>query len=227
MCGRFVQISVSDSFIPGLPDSLASNGLAPNYNVAPTQDISVWTMEDGRLTHRRMRWGLIPSWAEDASIGNRMINARAETAADKPGFRSAMRHRRCIIPADGFYEWVDRPGGRVPIFIHRIDGSPLLMAGLWESWSSPEGDPILSCTILTVEANAFMKPFHHRMPVLLHRNDGARWLDPSITEPGMVLDLLRPLAEEALTAHEVSRRVNSPKNNSHLCIQPVPGGLTL
>jgi putative SOS response-associated peptidase YedK len=194
------------------------------YNIAPTQQAPVIIL--GPREERRMglmRWGLVPFWAQDPSIGNRLINARSETASRKPAFREAWRHRRCIVPADGFYEWRkagEAEGGsrsKTPFWVHRADGRPLAMAGLWERWRDPDsGDDLHTFTLLTRPATPWMAPIHPRMPALLEDSAQAEWLRPegSLRDEGGI----------ALSAHEVSRRVNSPANDEPECVEPVSGG---
>lgn len=168
-----------------------------------------------------MRWGLIPSWARDPAIGGRMINARSETAADKPAFRSALRRRRCLVPADGFYEW--QPVGRVkqPYHIHAAGGGPLAIAGLWERWTAPDGGDIETCALLTTAANDAVAALHDRMPVILSPDDFSRWLDPAVTDPAVIADLLRPVAADHLTWHPVSTRVNRVGEDDADLLRPV------
>lgn len=214
--------------------------LAPRWNVAPTQEIAVIRArppagEDGDgqegADHRPaaqlvpMRWGLVPFWAKDAGIGARMINARADTLAEKPAFREALKRRRCLIPADGFYEWSGGAGRKQPHYIHRRDGGLLAFAGLWESWRGPKGEPpldppLLTATIVTTEANATLRTLHERMPVILPEGDHARWLDPA-TPPEQALALLRPAADDLLLAVPVSPRVNAVRNDDADCIRPL------
>ena len=157
-----------------------------------------------------LHWGLVPSWADDPKIGNRMINARAETAADKPSFRTAMRRRRCLIVADGFYEWQTIGKRRQPMYIHMRDGRPFAFAGLWESWEGADHSALESCTILTTSANDLVRPIHDRMPVIIAPADYARWLDPAVQQAEPILPLLRPYPAEEMEAYAVSTRVNSP-----------------
>ncbi|MCH7813503.1 MAG: SOS response-associated peptidase, partial [Planctomycetes bacterium] len=175
-------------------------------------------------TSRRLellRWGLIPSWAKDPAIGARMINARSETAAEKPSFRAAFRRRRCLLPADGFYEW--QRSGRVkqPYYIRLKHGPPFALAGLWEQWHSPDGSLVETCTILTTEPNELVKPLHNRMPVLLTPDVFDLWLDPAMTDPARIQPLLRPCPPEQMIAQPVTTHVNSPRNDDPACIQPL------
>ncbi len=180
MCGRYMITSAREAMkrvfdVPTLFE------LAPRYNVAPTQDVPVVRLEEGERELVMLRWGLIPSWAKDPEIGNRMINARGETVAEKPSFRSAFRRRRCLVVADGFYEWQKRPDGpKQPYFITVANGGPFGLAGLWERWSDPtEGYPVESCTVITTGANELLKPIHNRMPVIIDPSDFDAWLDTS------------------------------------------------
>lgn len=221
MCGRITLTSsgqaLADQFELAVPPELQ-----PRYNIAPAQDIATLRVEgEGRRVCRFNRWGLIPSWAKDPLIGSRMINARAETVAEKPSFRAALRRRRCIVPADGFYEWAGKGPARTPHLFRRRDGAILAIAGLWESWLGPEGEEVESCAVITAEANATMRRFHHRMPVLLATRDHARWLDPEERNPERVLPLLVPCPRDWLHAVAVSRYVNSPRNDDPGCIEPV------
>ncbi|MGD8379147.1 MAG: SOS response-associated peptidase [Gammaproteobacteria bacterium] len=209
MCGRYAY------FAP--PDQIArAFGLAdvpdfpPHYNVAPTQDAPVIRdIGEGRQCHL-LHWGLIPFWAKDASVGNRMINARAETVSDKPAFRRAFRHRRCLVPASGFYEWRAEPGGKQPWFITLPDGEPMAFAGLWERWDGADGT-VDSFTILTTDANPAMRAIHERMPVILPPDAFDEWLKAS-SDPEHLKPLLVPY-RGPLLSHPVSRRVNSPRND--------------
>jgi putative SOS response-associated peptidase YedK len=171
-----------------------------------------------------LKWGFIPSWADDPAIGNRMINARSETVADKPSFRSAFRKRRCLIPASGFYEWQAVAGKKEkqPFFIRMDHGRPFAFAGLWEAWNKGE-EPVESCTILTTAANDVMKPLHHRMPVMLDAKDYGTWLDPAVQDQEKLEPLLVPY-HEGLTAIPVSTCVSSPRNDGPRCIEPVAAG---
>jgi putative SOS response-associated peptidase YedK len=219
MCGRFTLTAtpkaIAETFqVPELP------GLEPRYNIAPTQAVAIVRPAAGE-TGRELevvRWGLIPSWADDPAIGNRLINARSETAADKPSFRSAFKHRRCLIPTSGFYEWQKVGTKKQPHYIRQPDGGPFAFAGLWEHWEK-DGGPIDTCTILTTEANGLMRPIHDRMPLILGPEAWGPWLDPGTARPDLQA-LLRPCPDDWLTAFRVSTRVNNPKNEGPACIEP-------
>jgi len=224
MCGRFTltldQEALSVAY--GVEAFLTSH--APRYNIAPSQEVAVLVQGDGIRRVDGFRWGLVPSWARDPSIGNRMINARSETVADKPAFRNAwVRGRRCLVLADGFYEWQAPPDGsgpKVPHWIHRVDRRPFGFAGLWERWGHRE-DPLFTCTILTTRPNAVVRPIHDRMPVLLGApHEWDRWVDPSVPSRDLE-ELLAPSPDDALQARVVSTRVNRPGNEGPECIRPV------
>ena len=183
------------------------------YNVAPTQD--VLTVVGGHARRGGfMRWGLIPHWAKSASIGNRMINARAETVAEKPAFRDALRRRRCLVLADGFYEWQRTGGAKRPMRVVMRSGEPFAFAGLWSVWRDPDGNRIPSCAIITTAANDLLRPIHDRMPVILPRDMEKLWLDSSVDDPGALGSILTPYADETMEAYEVSTLVNSAANDS-------------
>ena len=222
MCGRFTLITNLGAIAArfGVSRFLEEVRHAPRYNIAPTQTVIV-VNDEGTRTLTEMRWGLIPSWAKDPAIGNRMINARAETVATKPAFRVALRKRRGLIPADGFYEW--QPVGRrkQPVRIVLKTREPFGFAGLWESWTSPEGEESRSCTIITTEANELLTPIHDRMPVILNHDAEAVWLDPTIQDSARLLPLLRPYPSEEMEIYQVSTRVNNPDRDEPECIKPL------
>jgi putative SOS response-associated peptidase YedK len=190
------------------------------YNIAPTQPIAVVT-ENSPRTLEMMRWGLVPSWAKDPSIGSRLINARAETLTEKPSFRTALTRRRCIIPADGFYEWRRRGATRQPLMVHRKDDDLFGFAGLWDEWTSPDGSPLRTCTIITCAPNSLMADIHDRMPAILRREDEAHWLDRTERSPLELLALLAPYPDEEIEASMVSKAVNSVANDGPECIEAV------
>lgn len=202
----------------------------PRYNVAPTQDVpAVRIGADGTRRLSALYWGLVPFWAKEKSIGNRMINARAETAAEKPAFRAAMRRRRCIVAADGFYEWLrpapeagaKRKPPSIPHFFRASDGTLLPIAGLWEEWTDHStGEVLESCTLLTTEASADVSPVHHRMPVILDHADVGQWLDPAIDEAGPLAHLLVPAPAGRLFATRVGTVVNDARHDAPDCIEP-------
>jgi putative SOS response-associated peptidase YedK len=219
MCGRYtlkipVNVLAEQFQIDEYPSSMNAS-----YNIAPTQEVAAVIEGEGKRKLEMLHWGLIPSWADDPSIGNKMINARAETVAEKPSFREAFRNHRCLVLADGFYEWQKTGNGKQPYYIRMEDDSPFAFAGLWESWQN--GREIRSATIITTDANDVVAPVHNRMPVILHPEDYALWLDPGFDEKEPLTTLLKPYPAEAMEACPVSRRVNSPSNNEPSCIESV------
>jgi putative SOS response-associated peptidase YedK len=216
MCGRFVQYfeEVVLAKLLGL-DTLDASQVFRNFNTAPTQCVAAVRLSpEGKRQLVPFRWGLVPSWADDLSIGQKLINARAATAPEKPSFRSSFKHRRCLLPATGFFEWTGKPGMKQPYFITSVDSKPLVFAGLWERWEKgPE--PVESCTILTTDANELMHGLHTRMPVILAPSDFDRWLLEGDRE------LLRPCPEGVLKAFPVTTAVNNVRNNSLDCLRPL------
>lgn len=193
------------------------------YNIAPSQPVAVIRLEGDppRRGLDELRWGLVPAWAKDPSIGNRLINARAETLAEKPAFRSAFRSRRCLVVADGFYEWRPVQKRKQPYLVRRRDGRPFGMAGLWECWTAGDGSDLLTCTIVTTAANRLMAPIHDRMPVLIAKHDEQTWLDPH-AERAALQDLLAPFPDDELETFAVSMHVNDPRNDDERCVTPAP-----
>lgn len=222
MCGRFALITPGEVLAEQFQLSEVP-ALAPRYNIAPTQPIAAVRLAREGIARELvlLRWGLIPSWAKDPGVGSRLINARSETVAEKPSFRSAFKSRRCLVPADGFYEWQRQERGRQPFFIRMREGTPFAIAGLWEHWQGPEGEVIESCTLLTTAANEVMRPLHDRMPVILNPKDYDLWLDPDVQKREALSPLLRPYTAEAMVAYPVRPVVNSPANDSPLCIEPL------
>ncbi len=220
MCGRFT-LTVSARVLADLFDVEVPE-LAPRYNIAPSQQVLVVRATPvGAREAATVRWGLIPSWAKDPSIGNRMINARAETVADKPAFRSAVKARRCLIAADGFYEWRKINGGKLPHLIRFSDGRPFAFAGLWERWAGPGGETVDSTTIITTRPNEIVATLHDRMPVILPREAFDEWLGPAPLPRPHLEELLSPHPATGMEAFAVSRRVNSPANDDAQCIAPL------
>jgi putative SOS response-associated peptidase YedK len=220
MCGRFAFYSPKEAVLDVFGVELPFDP-APHYNVAPTQLVAAIRAGRNGLEGAELRWGLVPFWAKDPSIGNRLINARAETLAEKPAFREAFQRRRCAILASGFYEWRKSPSGRTPYFIAPRDGRPIAFAGLWERWR--QGDRQLeTCTIVTTDANRALHDLHERMPVILSAEAVRVWVDPQQPVEA-VAGLLRPAPEEQLAFHAVSRAVNSPANEGEELIAEVPG----
>lgn len=230
MCGRFTLASDTETMRQTFLDFAMPMNLSPRYNISPTQDVAVIanTPTDTEI-HPEMgqveffHWGLIPSWAKDPKIGNRMINARSETLAEKPSFRSAYKRRRCLILADGYYEWKQVPGDRrkQPVYIRLQSQKPFALAGLWEIWQAEGMDkPIRSCTIITCPPNALLEKIHHRMPVILPQDAYAEWLSPDERSADSLQPLLVPYSDEEMEAYPVSTFVNRPTNDSLACIAP-------
>jgi putative SOS response-associated peptidase YedK len=223
MCGRFTLTIDPNTLMSVLDLNSVPVELEPRYNIAPSQSIAVVTDEEKRDVEL-MKWGLIPSWAKDPAIANQLINARSETIAEKPSFRAAFAKRRCLVLADGFYEWERQEGkkkkGEPPNYFRLKDGDPIAIAGLWEVWyPSPNTDPLLTCTLITTTAIDVVAPIHDRSPVILTGERMWAWLDPSAT-PAQLQDLLRLLPDDQLTTYRVSPSVNSPRNDGASLIQP-------
>jgi len=227
MCGRFVsarkRLELLEEFA-ATRDAVAADR-QPDYNVAPTKRIYTVLDHKEERELRLVRWGLVPSWAKDTSVGSRMINARSETVAVKPSFRAAFAKRRCLIPASGFYEWKKNPDGKTktPMYIRMKDAKPFAFAGLWETWHSPDGSELRSCTLITGEPNELIASIHDRMPAILDANDYRRWLDPKERDASDLMPLLKPYPAEKMEAFPVSRAVNNPSNEVPGCIEPLAG----
>ena len=223
MCGRFTLASDPEMLQQVFFDFEVPMNLSPRYNISPTQDVaSVPNTREKQVEF--FHWGLIPSWAKDPKIGNRMINARSETLAEKPSFRNAYKRRRCLVLADGYYEWQQIPGNRVkqPVYIRLKSQKPFAVAGLWEVWQSKDMDePLKSCTIITCPPNALLEEIHHRMPVILPADAYAQWLSPDEQPVDALQPLLIPYPGEEMEAYPVSRFVNRPMNDSPECIAPL------
>jgi putative SOS response-associated peptidase YedK len=219
MCGRYTlktpveRLSEKFQFPPIIPLKL-------RYNIAPSQQVAVVRcLQDDRARKLAMlRWGLIPAWAKNPTIGAQPINAKAETLAEKAMFRNAFKRRRCLVPADGFYEWKQEGGRKQPVYICMKDGEPFAMAGLWEHWESPDQEPIDSCVLITTEPNDLLAPIHNRMPVILDATDYEQWLDPDAQEVSRLQPLLRPYSPEQMRYYPVSLRVNDPRHDDRHCL---------
>ena len=221
MCGRYAFFSPAEAVRRTFAlDDMPT--LVPRYNIAPTQPVpAVRVVEGGTRRLSMLHWGLVPRWAKERAIGNRMINARAETLAEKPAYRDAFRRRRCLVLADGWYEWQAAAGGKQPWFIRMRDARPFAFAGLWERWKDPADESLLeSCTIVTTDASESMRRIHDRMPAVLAEQDWDRWLDPACADTTRLSQALGPFTGEALQAWPVSRLVNAPKNDGPKLIEP-------
>ncbi len=222
MCGRFALKTpiktIADEF------EVTETALyAPRYNIAPSQPVLVVRLNKETVKREAtfMMWGLVPSWAKDPGIGQKMINARAETVAEKPSYRGPFKNKRCLIPADGFYEWQKLDKGKLPYYFHLKSGRLFAFAGLWEFWEDNKGNELFSCTLLTTQANETMSPIHQRMPVILKREQYRLWLDPATGTIEALRPLLQPLPSTEIEAYPVSSRVNNPDNDDEKCMEPV------
>jgi len=221
MCGRYTQTATPDAIAEHFHlDKLPL--FTPRYNIAPSQQVAAIriTPDAAKRECIMLRWGLIPSWAKDSKMGNQCINAKAETVAEKPSFRSAFKKRRCLVVATGFYEWKVHGKQKQPMWIGLKSKGLFAFAGLWEHWKPAEGEPLETCTIITMEPNELMKPIHNRMPVILTPHDYDRWLDPTMQEVETVKSLLRPFTSDELVAYPVSTLVNNPRHDAPQCLEP-------
>src|SRR3989344_9146153 len=219
MCGRFTYAKEFRDIRLRFTSERDLPLFRPRYNIAPTQEVSVIINDDGGWNIRMMKWGLVPSWAKDPSIGNRMINARCETIAEKASFKRLIGRQRCLVPADSFYEWRKEGKRKLPMRILLKTREPFTFAGLWDLWKKPEGGELLSFTIITTEANELLRPIHDRMPVILQRDGEDKWLDPGFTDPARLLPILRPYPSDLMEAYAISTLVNSPANDRPECIE--------
>lgn len=227
MCGRFVQTSppalLADRF--GVDEVLLDDPPEPDWNVTPRAVVPTVVQRPDRRTLEGMRWGLVPSWADSPAVGDRLINARVESVRDKPAFQRAFRRRRCLIPADGFYEWQEVPGRRrkQPVFIRRRDGEPMAFAGLYEVWRASDDDPwLVTCTIITTPANTLVAPVHDRMPALLSEPVWAEWLDRDNDDVDALASVLVPAPDDELEMWPVRPLVSDPANNGPELVEPLP-----
>ena len=223
MCGRYSQTTDLENFVAKLNISGSKvSKLIPRYNIAPSQEAAVIIQEkDEQPSIEMLKWGLVPSWAKDPAIGNRMINARAETLTTKPSFRSPLRKQRCLIPASGFYEWNKQGRAKTPYYIRLKSGQPFAFAGLWSHWHAPDGSELRSFTIITTDANDLIRSIHARMPVILREDTEKLWLDPAQDISKDCISLLVPYPSDKLEAYPVSTLVNAPANDRPECIEPV------
>jgi len=217
MCGRFVSLTEPD-FLARLfevDEDRQAAEVGANPNVAPTEQVRAVAEHDGRRVLVTLVWGLVPRWSKDRRGASKLINARAETLTERPAYREAFTRRRCLLPADGYYEWIPQPdGARAPYLVTRRDGAPLALAGLWDVWrdpADPTAPPLRTCTIVTTSTNDALAPLHHRMPVVLERGDWDDWLDRDVRDPATLTHLLRPAAEHLLHYRPVSAAVNDAR----------------
>lgn len=226
MCGRYALTMDTDTLMDTLRERYGIEGnlvfdYHPRYNIAPGQQVVVIINDGTKNRVGLLQWGLIPSWAQDPSIGNKMFNARAENLSEKPAFKHSFLNRRCLILADSFYEWKKDGDSKIPLRVKMKDNSILALAGLWSTWKPAEGSPISSCTVITTTPNPLMAQLHHRMPVMLSIDTEKLWLNPEIRDPDLLASLLTPFPPESMEAYEVSSLVNSWKNDTPDCIKKV------
>jgi putative SOS response-associated peptidase YedK len=223
MCGRFVGYRSLDELKTFFPIDKAVCGVTSNFNVAPSQEILTIFKQDGKNWLDKFHWGLVPFWAKDISIGNKMINARSESVAEKPSFRNAFKKRRCLIIADGFYEWKGQKGRKQPMFITLPDKNPFAFAGLWEAWNKKDDKDSIykSCTIITTQASDSIRDIHHRMPIILKPQVYESWLDPDNQDVVKLDNILKNEIITELSSYPVSTQVNSIRNNDPSCIEPI------
>ncbi len=221
MCGRFVRKRSSTAMAKDFGVQEIIDDLQPSFNIAPTHNVAVVLNKEHKQLVA-MRWGLVPYWATDPKMGSKLINARAETLNVKAAFKEAFKRRRCLVIADGFFEWRKQGANRTPLFFHLEPERPFGFAGLYEIWTPPLGEPLVTCTIITTEANDLVQPIHDRMPVILPKDTEDLWLDSAIEDHTRLLDLLQPFPAFEMAAFTVSNLVSSVKNDSPQCIEPVP-----
>jgi putative SOS response-associated peptidase YedK len=220
MCGRFVRKRSASTIAADFGVDEVVDDLQPSFNIAPTHDVAVIT-NNGAKQLVAMRWGLVPAWASDPAIGSKLINARAETLGEKAAFKEAFKRRRCLVVADGFYEWQKAGREKTPLLIRLKSDQAFAFAGLYETWIPPWGETLTSCTIITTEPNDLVRPIHDRMPAILPRNLESLWLDETVRDRDWLLDMLAPYPAEQMEAYTVSNLVNSVKNDSPVLIEPV------
>lgn len=220
MCGRYTLHHSTDQIVMRFDVQHVLEPVLEGYNIAPTQNVACVVKDREGRALEALRWGLVPMWAKE-DTGGRMINARAETLAERPAFRSLLMRKRCLIPADGFYEWRKEQDVKQPFYIRRMDGDLFAFAGLWDEWRSSEGERLRTCTIITTMSNDVAREVHDRMPAMLLRQDEDRWLEGDGASASDLVSLLAPYPAEEMEAYPVSRRVNTPSNNDPSCIAPL------
>jgi len=222
MCGRYEVHTPVEELAREFDAVLRADPtqLTPRYNVAPSLLVPVVRVRKGKRELAALSWGLLPSWSKSAT-GNRPINARAETLLTKPMFRNAIARRRCLIPADGFYEWQQLPGGKQPWHIAMIDGGTFAFGGLWEYWAAEGKEPVLSCAIIVTDANELVRKVHERMPLIIARDEWDRWLDPELSDMQTIQQMIKPYPADEMRAYKVSSRVNNARNDDAALIEPV------
>jgi putative SOS response-associated peptidase YedK len=224
MCGRYSLTRREAELIErfGIEQLiLEGEGLNPRYNIAPSQMVPVVITKDGQRVLCQFKWGLIPFWAKDLKKTKPVINARSESVSEKPFFKQALSKRRCLIPADGFYEWIHQNKNKIPMFIHINQRELFAFAGLWDEWTSPDGQVLRTCTIITTEANDAVTPVHDRMPVIVRPEHEALWLNADVRDVAQLMPVLEGLPNEAIHMYQVSPQVNSPKNDIPELVEPV------
>lgn len=219
MCGRFIVEADAEAIRQAFKVDQVKLKLEPSYNVAPTHNVATIVRRDGQNVLEAMRWGLIPVWAKDPKIGSKMINARAESLAEKPSFKRPLKKQRCLIVTNGFYEWQKDGSTKIPMFVRVKSKGPFAFAGLYDTWKSPEGEALTSCTIITTHANALIQSIHDRMPVILPKTAYKFWLDPENQDLDKLVELLQPYSADKMIAYPVTPLVNSLQNNSSANIQ--------
>jgi putative SOS response-associated peptidase YedK len=220
MCGRYTVISAPEA-LRALFRYAEQPNFPPRYNVAPTQPIAIVRLVEGKRQFALVRWGLLPSWVKDPKTFTLLINARGESAAEKPAFRAAMKRRRCLIPADGFYEWQAAGDRKRPFYVHAKSGAPLAFAGLWETWTGPNGEELETAAIVTTTANRTLKPIHERMPVIVPPEGFDLWLDAANVDATTAAALIAPAPDNLLEAYEISTAVNRTANDNPKLLEPV------
>lgn len=224
MCGRYALFADYNVILERFDIdqmSFAEQDYEQSYNIAPSHQVAAIVNDGSKNRLGKLKWGLIPPWAKEAKIGYKMINARAETASEKPSYRNAFKKKRCLVVADSFYEWRKNDNGKTPMLIKMKSSEPFAFAGIWESWKSPEGEVVHSCSILTTKPNKVMESIHDRMPVILSKEAEKIWLDPNVQDIELLESLLKPFEDGEMEAYQVSERVNSPKNNHRDLIQKI------